>query len=223
MSISRLHWSRSVPGKNGRYRVEVHGDGEVWVIVQKGEAEIASTEGVEVLKKGKRMIVRAGQEKDESEFIITNTTPRDEWDEWNERPRQESAEIRELPLRQPEHLRSGRPRRSWALGLRSPLRELLVPISQHRLGSLPLRRVALHRLLRLDLGQPRALGLGSLSLRPLVPSRDLRLGLVSGRILQPSLLASRAGCFLRLRLWYRVWCRRALSLPSRGLGSARAG
>ena len=31
------------------------------------------------------MIVRAGQEKDESEFIITKATPRDEWDEWNER------------------------------------------------------------------------------------------------------------------------------------------
>ena len=73
------------PGKNGRYRVEAHGDGEVWVIVRKGEAEIASPEGVEVLKKGKRMIVRAGQEKDGSEFIITNATPRDEWDEWNER------------------------------------------------------------------------------------------------------------------------------------------
>lgn len=73
------------PGKNGRYRVEVHGDGEVWVIVRKGEAEVASPEGVEVLKKGKRMIVRAGQEKDESEFIITSATARDEWDEWNER------------------------------------------------------------------------------------------------------------------------------------------
>ena len=73
------------PGKNGRYRVEVHGDGEVWVIVRQGTAEVASPVGVEVLKKGKRMIIRAGQEKDESEFIITKATLRDEWDEWNER------------------------------------------------------------------------------------------------------------------------------------------
>lgn len=73
------------PGKNGRYRVEVHGDGEVWVIVRQGAAEVASPDGVEVLKKGKRMVVRAGQEKDESEFTITKATPRDEWDEWNAR------------------------------------------------------------------------------------------------------------------------------------------
>ncbi len=73
------------PGKNGQYRIEVHGDGEVWIMVRQGEAEVASPAGVEVLKKGKRMIVRAGVEKEsDSEFIVTKATPRDEWDEWNQ-------------------------------------------------------------------------------------------------------------------------------------------
>jgi hypothetical protein len=72
------------PGKNGQYRVEVHGDGEAWIMVRQGEAEVASPAGIEVLKKGKRMIVRAGLENSDSEFIITKATPRDEWDEWNQ-------------------------------------------------------------------------------------------------------------------------------------------
>lgn len=72
------------PGKNGRYHVQVHGDDEVWVTVRKGEAQIASTVGVEKLEKGQRMIVRKGT-AEEPEFQIAKALPEDEWDEFNER------------------------------------------------------------------------------------------------------------------------------------------
>ena len=72
------------PGKNGRYHVQVHGEDEVWVTVRKGEAQVASTVGVETLKKGQRMIVRGGT-AEEPEFQIAKSLPNDEWDEFNER------------------------------------------------------------------------------------------------------------------------------------------
>ncbi len=72
------------PGKEGRYRVEVHNEREVWVTVRKGEARIASPEGVETLEKGRRMTVR-GEPGEDPEFLIAKAAPKDDWDAFNER------------------------------------------------------------------------------------------------------------------------------------------
>src|ERR1019366_2749606 len=74
-----------------------------------------------------------------------------------------------------------------------------------RLGSLPVRSLGLRRLVWLDLGQLRPLGLGPLSLRTLVPRR-LRMGLVPRSDHLAPLLVARAGRFLRVWKWW-VWCR----------------
>src|ERR1017187_10443340 len=74
-----------------------------------------------------------------------------------------------------------------------------------RLGSLPVRSLGLRRLVWLDLGQLRPLGLGSLSLRPLVPRR-LRLGLVPRFDHLPPLLVARASRLLRVWRWW-IWYR----------------
>jgi hypothetical protein len=70
------------PRKNGRYRIEVLGD-ETAVTVSRGEAEIASSKGVETLKSGRTMLIRG--EGDDTAFRVVDSDPRDEWDEWNER------------------------------------------------------------------------------------------------------------------------------------------
>ncbi len=71
------------PGKNGRYRIEVRGKDFVRVIVRKGEAEVASSQGVETLKQGRMMVVRRGAEG--PEFAIEKADPKDDWDEFNQR------------------------------------------------------------------------------------------------------------------------------------------
>ena len=75
------------PGKNGRYRVEVVGQDLVRIIVREGEAQIASAQGVETLKRGRMMVVRRGAEKLDGapEFAIEKAPPKDNWDEFNER------------------------------------------------------------------------------------------------------------------------------------------
>ena len=71
------------PGKKGRYRVEVSDQDHVRVIVRKGQAEVASSQGVETLKQGQMMVVRRGD--DGPEFLVEKATPKDHWDEFNER------------------------------------------------------------------------------------------------------------------------------------------
>src|SRR5690242_12168827 len=81
------------------------------------------------------------------------------------------------------------------------------------------------RLLWLDLGGRRALGLGAVSLRPLVLGRGIRLVLVSGTALRASLLESGAGGLLRLRRipcrvrFWRRWVWMGSASPVRGMPS----
>ncbi len=71
------------PEKNGRYRVEVVSVNEVIVTVQKGRAEVASANGKEQLKKGRRMIIRGADQG--VEFQVAKADPKDGWDHWNVR------------------------------------------------------------------------------------------------------------------------------------------
>ena len=69
------------PEKNGRYRIEVVGLDKVTIAVQKGRAEVASTNGKETLKAGQRMIVLKGNQG--IEFQMAKADPKDDWDLWN--------------------------------------------------------------------------------------------------------------------------------------------
>ena len=87
----------------------------------------------------------------------------------------------------------------------------MVPARRYRLGAVSSRTLDLDRLLRLDLGGQRALGLGSVSLGPLVSPRDIRLGMVSRGTAPAPCLAPGLGGVLRIRS-----CG-----PDRGLGRVR--
>jgi len=68
------------PAKNGRYEIESRYQ-ETTVQVRKGEAQIVSPNGIEVVRSGKSMLVREGA--DGLEFRLAGAGPRDEWDDWN--------------------------------------------------------------------------------------------------------------------------------------------
>lgn len=87
----------------------------------------------------------------------------------------------------------------------------MVPTRRDRLGAVSSRTLDLDRLLRMDVGGQRALGLGSVSLGPLVSPREIRLGLVSRGAAPAACLAPGLGRVLRIR------CRGAV----RGLGRVR--
>lgn len=71
------------PMKNGVYRVEVLNAGQTNITVRKGEAEVASSTGMQKLKKGRRMTVRG--EKPHAEFRVAKAEPKDSFDRWNNR------------------------------------------------------------------------------------------------------------------------------------------
>ena len=70
------------PAKNGRYEIEARYD-ETTVQVRKGEAEVVSSQGIEVVRSGKLMTVR--DEGQGLEFRLTSAERRGEWDDWNRR------------------------------------------------------------------------------------------------------------------------------------------
>src|ERR1700691_5927027 len=87
------------------------------------------------------------------------------------------------------------------------------------MGALQLRQVGLGRLVWLDVDRLRELGLGAVSLWPLVQrSRVRRLALVSGRARRAALLVSGAGIVLRFWRGNRI----RLRLRQRRLGGAGA-
>src|ERR1700722_20198832 len=124
-------------------------------------------------------------------------------------PRSGSGKIRERTLREPRHQRHRGAGRQRSLGERSRLWPGLGANGRSRLGSLSSWPLGMGRLLWLDLDQWRPLGLGSLSLRPVV-QRTLRLGVVAGRDLWSLLLEAGASWFLRMGrtwIWRRFWIR----------------
>src|ERR1039457_987510 len=79
------------------------------------------------------------------------------------------------------------------------------------LVALSLWPLGLGRLVWMGLGEFRFLGLGTVSLWPLVPGCGLRLVLVPRRVRHAPLLVAGAGWVLRIRprsrLWRRIWVR----------------
>lgn len=71
------------PQKNGRYEIETR-PGETVLQVRRGEAEIFTSEGSEIVKKGRMAIIRGGLDVPVN-VRLANAEPRGDWDEWNEK------------------------------------------------------------------------------------------------------------------------------------------
>ena len=67
--------------QDGVYRVEVRPDGDTIIIVRKGEAQLATPQGIANIKQGDMATVRgAGAD---ARYKITAAPDRDDWDRWN--------------------------------------------------------------------------------------------------------------------------------------------
>jgi hypothetical protein len=86
------------PLKKGAYRVERVDAGQTTVIVRKGKAEVFSTRGSEVLKKGRRIVIRGNRSG--AEARVAKAGDKDSFDRWNKR--------------RDDLLRDGSYQRSWA-------------------------------------------------------------------------------------------------------------
>ena len=222
------------PGKNGRYRVEVIGQDLVRIIVRKGQAEVASAQGIETLKQGRMMVVRRGAEKSDGalEFAIEKAEPKDNWDEFNER--------RDKSLQKSESYRKLSSSIYGAEDLDDAGRWQYVSgygnswFPTVSAGWAPYRS---GRWTWVDYYGWTWVSYERWGWAPYhygrwFPPRAPRLGLVSGIVLRPSLLAAGVGRLLRLRalrrrarlqLWVRFRTRPSLRLQSLRLDSAGSG
>src|ERR1041385_4838120 len=132
-------------------------------------------------------------------------------------PRSYDAAIAQQSLRSAGCVRRRGPGQLRQLGPGSRLRLRMAADGGGRLGALSLRPLGVGRLVWVDLGQLRSVGLGAVSLRALVPWEP-RLVLVSGRDRRAALLVARAGRLDRIRRRRRIWIR----LPQYRLGTAGA-
>jgi hypothetical protein len=69
------------PVKDGRYRVEVRSDGDSFVTVDEGEAQVSTSEGNTRVRKGELITVRGTGT--EAQYKVTEAPSRDDWDKWN--------------------------------------------------------------------------------------------------------------------------------------------
>jgi len=71
------------PLKNGVYRIAVREGVQSDVTIRKGAAEIVSPRGIEVLKKGRHMTIRGGE--NDAEFHQAKARREDSFDQWSKR------------------------------------------------------------------------------------------------------------------------------------------
>ncbi len=69
------------PHKNGRYEIETR-VGETVIQVRKGEAEVFTSDGSQIVDKGRMLVVRDGP--DGIQVRLSSDEPRGDWDHWNE-------------------------------------------------------------------------------------------------------------------------------------------
>ena len=67
--------------QDGVYRIEVRPDGDSIIIVRKGEAQIATPQGIAEIKQGDMATVRGSGA--DARYKITAAPDRDDWDRWN--------------------------------------------------------------------------------------------------------------------------------------------
>ena len=69
------------PIREGRYRVQVNSDGDSFVTVNDGEAQVSTSEGSTTVKRGQLITVRGTG--GEAQFRVTEAPNIDDWDKWN--------------------------------------------------------------------------------------------------------------------------------------------
>ena len=69
------------PARDGRYRVQVNPDGDTFVTVNEGEAQVSTSEGSTTVKKYQLITVR-GTGTD-AQYKVTEARDGDDWDKWN--------------------------------------------------------------------------------------------------------------------------------------------
>ena len=155
------------PLGRGAYRVTVLDDGTAEITTRFGEADIYTPRGVEKVPSGRTMMVR-GTASD-PEFKVVAAIAPDDFDRWNEDrdrnlTRSRSAQYVSRDISGAEDLDNyGR----WVDV--APYGRVWSPSNAGRgLGAVPRGPLGLGRLVWMDLGQRRSVGLGAVSLRPLV-------------------------------------------------------
>ena len=69
------------PIREGRYRVQVNSDGDSFVTVNDGEAQVSTSEGSTTVKRGQLITVRGTG--GEAQYKVTEAPNVDDWDKWN--------------------------------------------------------------------------------------------------------------------------------------------
>jgi uncharacterized protein DUF6600/FecR-like protein len=69
------------PARDGRYRIQVNPDGDTFVTVNEGEAQVSTSEGSTTIKKYQLITVR-GTGTD-AQYKVTEARDGDDWDKWN--------------------------------------------------------------------------------------------------------------------------------------------
>ena len=156
------------PLKMGTYRVEVLEDGTTEVSVRAGEAEIYTSQGAERVKAGHTIVARGTS--DNPEFHEGNATPEDGWDHWNDGRDRELQQFTSYQNMSTD-INGGEDLDNHGRWVNVPeYGNVWSPQVAANWGALSAGTLVLYRLLRMDLDQLRSVGLGSVSLRPLVQS-----------------------------------------------------
>jgi hypothetical protein len=69
------------PTREGRYRVQVNSDGDSLVTVNDGEAQVSTSEGSTIVKRGQLITVQGTG--GEAQYRVTEAPRVDDWDKWN--------------------------------------------------------------------------------------------------------------------------------------------
>jgi Family of unknown function (DUF6600)/FecR protein len=70
------------PLHEGRYRIQVNGDGETQVIVRDGDADISTPQGSTQVHKGEQITIQGTGEN--AQYRVADAPGNDEWDTWND-------------------------------------------------------------------------------------------------------------------------------------------
>src|SRR5260370_4278402 len=69
------------PTREGRYRIQVNSDGDSFVTVNEGEAQVSTSEGSTAVKRGQLITVRGTGS--EAQYRVSEAPNVDDWDKWN--------------------------------------------------------------------------------------------------------------------------------------------
>ena len=198
------------PSHVGAYRIYVQEDGQTEITVRLGDVQVTTPRGTEQLQAGQTMLARGTA--DDPEFRIVPAIAMDVWDTWNE---ERDREMLSSPSYSnvPQDTYGSEDLDNHGQWVDVPsYGQVWSPSVDPDWAPYTERPLGLGRLLWLDLGELRPLGLGAVSLWPLVLCGTVWLVLVSGWI-RASLLVARAGGILwiwaggrrRIRIWeYRL-------------------